>query len=222
MEEKKIATARNWTQIPHSSSPYLYILWPGHRLLTAYKVYTLIPIGLLFCLKKLCYLNLYLLVGRTGGISVILHKPPCLKQAKYSTVKYHFYSFTTTLLHIFFQREDVSYCKWILYVELHTACMHVLWHAEVPVEGNVAYYGNMDHRIFWHICWKLEFGSKQRWPFLENGPANKPIARQWLSERHVTTAMLMFESVEELMWAFFSVRGLPRGYIMRSNFSFNN
>jgi hypothetical protein len=55
-----------------------------------------------------------------------------------------------------------------------------------------------------------------RQPLLRNGSANTPVARQWLSERHVTAAALAYATIEELLEAVFSVQSAPRLHIERT------
>jgi hypothetical protein len=47
---------------------------------------------------------------------------------------------------------------------------------------------------------------------LENGSANKSIARQWPSNRHMIAATVMYATEEELLKAMFSVWSKPRLY----------
>jgi hypothetical protein len=49
-----------------------------------------------------------------------------------------------------------------------------------------------------------------REPFQENGPANIPVARQWLSKGHLTAVTLKQETIEERLEAVFSVRSAAK------------
>jgi hypothetical protein len=69
----------------------------------------------------------------------------------------------------------------------------------------MALHENVNHKIFWHVCYKPELGSQQGQPLLGNSSANIPVARQWLSENHATTAMLMYVMIEKLLEVVFSV-----------------
>jgi hypothetical protein len=77
--------------------------------------------------------------------------------------------------------------------------------------------------ILWHVRWKPELWSQQRKPLLGNGSANTsiarlqrpkqtPVARQWLNERHVTMATLMYATIKKLLAVVLSVWSVPRLY----------
>jgi hypothetical protein len=54
-----------------------------------------------------------------------------------------------------------------------------------------------------------ELGSQQRQPLLRNDFADMPVARQWLSSRHVV-AVKDKQVTIELLETVFSVRSVPR------------
>jgi hypothetical protein len=54
--------------------------------------------------------------------------------------------------------------------------------------------------------------TQKRRPLLGNGSANTPVARQWLSSRHVIAAADKHATIEELLEAFFPMRFVPRLY----------
>jgi hypothetical protein len=62
----------------------------------------------------------------------------------------------------------------------------------------------------WHIFSKPVLRNQKRRPLIGNGSANTPVATQWLSESHVTTAKFTYASIEEILEAVFSVRFVPR------------
>jgi hypothetical protein len=62
--------------------------------------------------------------------------------------------------------------------------------------------------MLWHVCPKPELWSQQRQPLLWNGSANTPVARQWLSSRHVIAAT----DTSVIMENTFSVRSVPGLY----------
>jgi hypothetical protein len=54
--------------------------------------------------------------------------------------------------------------------------------------------------------------SQQRQPLLGNGSLNTPVARQWLSSRHVVYAMHMHATIEVLLQVVLSVRSVSGLY----------
>jgi hypothetical protein len=52
----------------------------------------------------------------------------------------------------------------------------------------------------------------RRGPLLGNGSVNAPIAKQWLSIRHVIAATDTHTTIEELLEAMISARSVPRLY----------
>jgi hypothetical protein len=57
-----------------------------------------------------------------------------------------------------------------------------------------------------HKYYGMSVESQQRQSFLGNGSANTPVAKQWLSGRHVMAAKDTHVTIEELLEAAFSVR----------------
>jgi hypothetical protein len=55
--------------------------------------------------------------------------------------------------------------------------------------------------ILWHVWWKPQLWSQQRQLLLRNGSVITPVARQWLSSRHVVAATDKHATIEELLEA---------------------
>jgi hypothetical protein len=79
------------------------------------------------------------------------------------------------------------------------------------------------YTVLWQEGSKPELWNQQGRPLLGNDSTNTsiarlqkpkhiPVARQWLSKRHVTTATFTYATIGELLEAVFPVRSVPRLY----------